>query len=96
MLPEELRPAPGEGVYSGLVIPKAGKVPLGATLGEDVEETQGLPMNPARGRHCTWEEGVGSAMPVGVPVPVALHLFALAQQGHVGTTKPLHLDSFIL
>ena len=33
MLPEELRPAPGEGVSSRLIIPKAGKVPLGATVG---------------------------------------------------------------
>jgi hypothetical protein len=49
MLPEELRPAPGEGVYSWLVIPQAGKVPLGATVGEDVEEAQELRMNPARG-----------------------------------------------
>jgi hypothetical protein len=53
MLPEELRPAQGEGVYSGLIIPKAGKVPRGATEGEDVEEAQELPMNPARGGHCT-------------------------------------------
>jgi hypothetical protein len=47
MLPEELRPAPGEDV-----IPKAGTVPLGATMGE---ESQELPMNPARSGHCTWE-----------------------------------------
>ena len=33
-------------------------------------------MNPARGSHGTWEEGEGSAMPVGIPVMVALHLFA--------------------
>ena len=65
MLPEELRPAPGEGVYSGLVIPQAGKVPLGSTVGEDVEEAQELPMKPARGSTCTWEEGIGSPMPVG-------------------------------
>jgi hypothetical protein len=48
MLPEELRPAPGEGVYSVLIIPKACKVPRGETVGEDVEEAQELPMNPAR------------------------------------------------
>ena len=48
MLPGELRPAPGEGegVYFGLVIPQAGKVPLRATVGEDAEEAQEIPMNP--------------------------------------------------
>ena len=75
MLPEEVRPAPGEGVYSGLIIPKAGTVPLCATVGEDVEVAQELPMNPARGGHCTWKDGEGSATPVGIPIPVALHLF---------------------
>ena len=56
-------------------------------VGEDVEEAQELPMNPAsfQGGHCKWEEGVGSAMPVGIPVPVALHLFAcLVLQEPVG------------
>ena len=82
MLPEELQPVPGEGVYSWLVIPKAGKVPLSAKVDEDIEEAQELPMNPARGSRCTLEEGEGSAMPVGIPVPVALHLFAcLVLQG---------------
>ena len=47
MLPEEVQPVPGEGIYSGLVIPKAVKVPLGAKVGEDIEEAQELPMNPA-------------------------------------------------
>ena len=47
MLPEELRPAQGECIYSRLVIPQAGKVPLGATVGEDVEEAQKLPIDPA-------------------------------------------------
>ena len=85
MLPEELRPAPGQGVYSRLIIPKAGKVPLGATVGEDVEEAQELPMNPARGGHCIWEEGEGSAMHVGIPVPVAIQLFGcLVLQEPVG------------
>ena len=49
MLPKELRPAPGEGAYSWLIIPKAVEVLRGATVGEDIEETQELPMNPARG-----------------------------------------------
>ena len=40
MLPEELRPAPGECVYSRLIIPKAGEVLRGATVGEDIEEAQ--------------------------------------------------------
>ena len=40
MLPEELRPAPGEGAYPGLMTPKAGKVPRAETVGEDVEEAR--------------------------------------------------------
>ena len=40
-----------------------------------IEEAQELPVDPARGGHGAWEEGIGSAIPVGVPVPVALHLF---------------------
>ena len=47
--PEELRPAPGEGVYSWFVTPQAGRVPLCVTVGKDVEEAQELRMNPARG-----------------------------------------------
>ena len=35
MLPEELRPAPGECVYPRLTIPKAGEVLRGATVSED-------------------------------------------------------------
>ena len=85
MLPEELRPAPCECVYPRLIIPEAGEVLLGATVGQDIEEAQELPVDPARGGHGTWEEGVGSAIPVGVPVPVALHLFAcLVLQEPVG------------
>ena len=57
MLPEELRPAPGECVYPRLIIPKAGEVLRGATVGEDIEEAQELPVDPARGGHGTWEEG---------------------------------------
>ena len=41
MLPEELRPAPGEGVYSGSSSLKLA-VPLGAMVGEDVEVAQEL------------------------------------------------------
>ena len=55
MLPEELRPAPSEDVYSWLIIPKAGTVPRSATVGEYVGEAKELPMNPARGGHCAWE-----------------------------------------
>ena len=85
MLPEELRPAPCECVYPRLIIPEAGEVLLGATVGQDIEEAQELPVDPARGGHGTWEEGVVSAIPVGVPVPVALHLFAcLVLQEPVG------------
>ena len=39
-------------------------------MGEDIEEAQELPVDPARGGHGAWEEGIGSAIPVGVPVPV--------------------------
>ena len=73
----DVQPAPGEGVYSGLAVPKAGKVPRGETrrpqgwqstsgetMGEHEEETQEVPMKPAQGGHCTWEEGEGSAMRV--------------------------------
>ena len=67
--------------------PQAGKVPLDATVGEDVEEAQELPMNPARGSHYAWEEGVtegeGSVMPVGVPVTVVLHLRASHWTNHL-------------
>ena len=85
MLPEELRPAPCECVYPRLIIPEAGEVLLGATVGQDIEEAQELPVDPARGGHGTWEEGVGSAIPVGVPVPVALQLFVcLVLQEPVG------------
>ena len=58
------------------IIPKAGEGLRGETVGEDIQEAQELPADPARGGHCTWEEGVGSAIPVGVPVPVVIHLFA--------------------
>ena len=50
MLPGEVQPAPGEGVYSWLIIFKAGKIPCGSTVVEE-EEAQELPMNPVcRGR----------------------------------------------
>ena len=79
MLPEELRPAPCECVYPRLIIPEAGEVLLGATVGQDIEEAQELPVDPARGgrrRYC---------IPVGLPVPVALYLFAcLVLQEPVG------------
>jgi hypothetical protein len=50
-------------------------VPLSTTVGEDVEEAQELPMNPARGSHRTSEEGEGRGA-CGIPVTLALHLFA--------------------
>ena len=34
----------------------------GRLVGEDIEEAQELPVDPARGGHGTWEEGVGSAI----------------------------------
>jgi hypothetical protein len=38
MLPVVLRPATGEGIRTGFVIPQVGKVPLGAQVGKDVEQ----------------------------------------------------------
>ena len=38
MSPVVLRPAPGEGISAGLVIPEVVKVPSGAPVGKDVEE----------------------------------------------------------
>ena len=38
----------------------------GAPMGKDVEEPQELPVNPAPGRHDTWQKGVGGARPCGV------------------------------
>ena len=43
MLPEVLRPAPGEGISAGLGNPPVVNVPLGAPVGKDVEEAQELP-----------------------------------------------------
>ena len=60
---------------------------------EDIEEAQELPVDPARR---SWRMG-GSAIPVGAPVPVALHLFArLVLQEPVGSWSrswPLRLTS---
>ena len=63
-------------ISTGLVIPQAGKIPLGVTVVDDVDEAQEIPINPDQSGHCTWEEGEGSAMPVGIPVTVVLHIFA--------------------
>ena len=40
VLPEVLRPAPGEGISAGLVIPHVSEVLQGASVGKDVEEAQ--------------------------------------------------------
>ena len=49
MFPEVLRPAPGEGIRTWLMIPHVGKVLLRAPVGKckDVEEAQKLPVNPS-------------------------------------------------
>ena len=47
LLPVVLRPAPGEGISAGLVIPQVGQEPSGAPFGKEVEKAQELPMNPA-------------------------------------------------
>ena len=75
MLTEELRPAPGKGVYSRLIIPKAVEVLREVSVGEHIEKAQDLPVDPAQRGHGAWEEGIGSAISVGIPVPVALYLF---------------------
>jgi hypothetical protein len=66
MFPEVLRPAPGEGISAGLVVPHVGEVLQGAPVGKDVEEAQELPVNPPRGRHDTRQKGVCGALPVGI------------------------------
>ena len=38
VLPEILRPAPGEGISARLIVPHVGKVLHGAPVGKDVEE----------------------------------------------------------
>ena len=43
MFPEVLRPAPGEGIRTWLMIPHVGKVLVGTPVGKDVEEAQELP-----------------------------------------------------
>ena len=45
-----------EGLDAGHVTPQAGKAPLGAAVGKDVEEVHELHMNPARHRKRTWQE----------------------------------------
>ena len=57
MFPEVLRPAPGEGISAGLVIPHVGKVLQGAPVVKDVEEAQELPVNAPRGRHDIRQKG---------------------------------------
>ena len=52
----------------GSASPRLAKVLLGATVGNDVEEAQELPVNLARGRHGTLQEGIGSARSFVVPV----------------------------
>ena len=43
VLPEILRPAPGEGISARLIVPHVGKVLQGAPVGKDVEEAEELP-----------------------------------------------------
>ena len=76
VLPEVLRPAPGEGISAGLVIPHVSEVLQGASVGKDVEEAQELPVNPTRGRHDTRQKGVCGALPVGICLAVPCHLGA--------------------
>ena len=66
MLPVVLRPSPGESISVLFGFPHVGKVLEGAPMVKDVEEAQKLPVNPARGRHYTRQEGVGGAQPCGV------------------------------
>ena len=76
MLPEVLRPAPGEGISAGLVVPHVGKVLRGALVGKDVEEAQELPVNPPRGRHDTRQKGVCGALQVVIRLVIPGHLGA--------------------
>ena len=63
VLPEVLRPAPGEGISARLITPLVGKVLQGALVCKDVEEAQELPVNPTRGRHNTRQKGLCGARP---------------------------------
>ena len=76
VLPEVLRPAPGEGISAGLVIPHVSEVLQGASVGKDVEEAQELPVNAPRGRHDARQEGVCGALPVGIRLAIPCHLGA--------------------
>ena len=76
MFPEVLRPAPGEGISAGLVIPHVSEVLQGASVGKDVEEAQELPVNAARGRHDTRQKGVCGALQVGIRLAIPCHLGA--------------------
>ena len=73
-MPEELRPAPGEGLYSRLIIPKAVEVLRAAVVGEDVEEAQELAVDATGGAQHARQEGVGDTRPRGVGHPVATQL----------------------
>ena len=74
MLPVELSSAPGEGISAGLGNPPVVNVPLGASVGKDVEEAQELPVNALRGRHDARQEGVCGARPVGIGLAIPCRL----------------------
>ena len=61
-----MRVAPRGGLCASMIIPDPRDVPGSATMGEDVEKTQELPVNPARGGEDAGEE---RTMPLSV-VPV--------------------------
>jgi hypothetical protein len=90
MLPEVLRPAPGEGIRAGLVIPQGGQVPLGAPVCKDVEKAKTLRVNPARGRHGAGQKGASSARSAGRGVTILRHLgarFGLEELVDIGVAE---------
>ena len=71
---EEVRAARPEGLRAGVMMSYHRENPGDATMGEDVEEAQELPVNPPRGGHDARQKGVLGARPGGISVTVPIHL----------------------
>ena len=69
-VPEVLAPAELEGFLAGVMGPELLEPALGAPVGEEVEETQELAVDPTRGADDAREEGICDARPRGVSLPV--------------------------
>ena len=64
-VPEVLAPAELESLFAGVMGPELLEPALGAPVGEEVEETQELAVDPTRGADDTRQEGVGDTRPRG-------------------------------